>query len=91
VTGDEPDAGVGEPTVTVDSRGRLCPLPIIDLARAAADLPAGTVLAVVSDDPAAAADVPAWCRMRGQEYLGERPADGGTAYLVRTVSAAGAG
>jgi TusA-related sulfurtransferase len=80
-----------EPDVTVDARGRLCPLPIIDLARAAADVPPGTLIAVVADDPAAAADVPAWCRMRGQDYLGERPADGATSYLVRTVSAAGGG
>lgn len=80
-----------EPAVTVDARGRRCPLPIIDLARAAAGLPAGTVVAVVADDPAAAADVPAWCRMRGQDYLGERPADGGTAYLIRTVNAGGEG
>jgi cysteine desulfurase len=80
-----------EPAITVDSRGRLCPLPIIDLARAAAEVPAGTVVAVVSDDPAAAADVPAWCRMRGQDYLGERAAEGGTAYLIRTVNPAGAG
>jgi cysteine desulfurase len=80
-----------EPAVTVDARGRRCPLPIIDLARAAADVPAGTVVAVLADDPAAAADVPAWCRMRGQEYLGEQAADGGgTAYLIRTVSERGA-
>jgi cysteine desulfurase len=44
------------------------------------------VVAVLSDDAAARVDVPAWCRMRGQDYLGERAVDGGTAYLVRRLS-----
>ena len=61
----EPD----EP-VLVDSRGRRCPLPVIDLARAAATAPPGAVIDVLADDPAAAADIPAWCRMRGHAYLG---------------------
>jgi TusA-related sulfurtransferase len=73
--------------IVVDSRGRLCPLPVIDLARAAAGVDAvpGTVLVLLADDPAAAGDVPAWCAMRGHEYLGATPpdADGAAAYRVR--------
>ena len=43
-----------------------------------------TSVAVVSDDPAARYDVPAWCRMREQEYVGEDLADDGVPrYLVR--------
>jgi tRNA 2-thiouridine synthesizing protein A len=38
------------------------------------------VLRVLADDPAAANDIPAWCRMRDQEYLG---ATGGIAFDVR--------
>ena len=76
-------AGGPAPTV-VDSRGRRCPLPIIDLARAARGLPAGDEVEVWADDPAAASDVPAWCRLRRHEYLGSRPLDGrAVAYLVR--------
>jgi TusA-related sulfurtransferase len=42
---------------------------------------------VVSDDAAAAYDVPAWCRMQAQQYLGEELAeDGATRYLVRRVT-----
>lgn len=69
----------------VDSRGRRCPLPVVDLARAAAAQPPGTVLALLADDPAAATDVPAWCAMRGHEFLGAEPGDDGTAtrYTVR--------
>jgi TusA-related sulfurtransferase len=74
--------------LTVDSRGRRCPLPIIDLAAAARDAAAGTVITVIADDPAAASDVPAWCRMRGQTYEGSAPAgDGAVAYRVRITAA----
>ena len=77
-------AGTVTPDVLVDCLGRPCPVPVIELARAVAAAEAGTVVEVLSDDPAARLDVPAWCRMRGQEYAGEVAADDGTpAFLVR--------
>ena len=54
----------------LDCRGQRCPLPVIALARRLPELPVGAVVRVLADDPAAATDIPAWCRMRGQEYLG---------------------
>ena len=54
---------------TIDARGVLCPVPIIRLARAAAGAPAGTVLALLTDDPAAVHDVPAWCQLRGHALV----------------------
>jgi tRNA 2-thiouridine synthesizing protein A len=56
---------------------------VIALARRLPELPVGAVLRVLADDPAAANDIPAWCRLRGQEYLGPAGAD---AYEVRRVS-----
>lgn len=56
--------------ILVDARGLRCPLPVIRLAEAARDAAPGDVIEVWATDPAAAADIPAWCRMRGQEYLG---------------------
>lgn len=71
----------------LDCRGQVCPMPVIELSRRIADVEVGEVVAVVSDDPAARHDVPAWCRMREQEYVGEEAADDGTPrYLVRRVS-----
>lgn len=72
--------------IELDCRGQLCPLPIVALARRLPELAPGEVLAVVADDAAARVDVPAWCRMRGQEYVGEdRAADGVPRYLVRRL------
>jgi tRNA 2-thiouridine synthesizing protein A len=68
------------PDDVLDCRGQRCPLPVIALARRLPQLPVGTVLRVLADDPAAANDVPAWCRLRGQEYLGRAGPD---AYDVR--------
>ncbi|MFI2102115.1 sulfurtransferase TusA family protein [Isoptericola sp. NPDC019693] len=72
--------------VVVDARGLRCPLPVIRLAAAARDRPAGTLLTVLSTDPAARHDVPAWARMRGHTTVGEAEQtpdeDGGTAWSI---------
>ncbi|WP_183096333.1 sulfurtransferase TusA family protein [Nocardioides stalactiti] len=70
----------------LDCRGQVCPRPIIELARALPDLAVGDLVAVVADDPAARHDVAAWCRLRGQEYVGEETAeDGLPRYVVRRL------
>jgi tRNA 2-thiouridine synthesizing protein A len=74
-------------TTELDCRGQVCPGPIIELAKALPGVAVGELLAIVADDPAARHDVPAWCRMRGQEYVGEELAeDGVPRYLVRRLS-----
>lgn len=74
----------------LDCRGMICPRPVIELARHVEDVPPGGVVAVVADDAAAAYDVPAWCRMRGHEYVGVDHAEDGVArYLVRRTAPPG--
>jgi tRNA 2-thiouridine synthesizing protein A len=71
----------------LDCRGQLCPMPVIELAKHLGDVAVGELIAVASTDPAARHDVPAWCRMREHEYVGEdTAADGTPRYLVRRVS-----
>lgn len=72
----------------LDCRGMLCPRPIIELAKAFPEVAVGDVIEVLADDAAAAVDIPAWCRMREQEYLGAAPAsadDGAVRYSVRRL------
>lgn len=70
----------------LDARGRRCPLPILDLARHIGDIGIGETITVEADDPAAGADIQAWCRMRGHDYAGTaRAADGTPAYTVRRL------
>ena len=68
--------------ITLDCRGQRCPLPVIALARAIPAVAVGEVVRVLADDPAAANDIPAWCRMKGQEFV----SGAGTTFDVRRVS-----
>lgn len=73
-------------SLVVDALGKRCPLPVIELAKVIGDVPVGGTVTVLADDEAARLDIPAWCEMRGQEYVGEEPADHGAAYVVRRSS-----
>jgi tRNA 2-thiouridine synthesizing protein A len=52
------------PLITIDALGRKCPIPIIWLSEQIRDVPIGSVIAVLADDPAAYSDIPAWCEMK---------------------------
>ena len=67
----------------LDARGKRCPLPVILLARLVPDVEVGSVVRVLADDPAAAVDIPAWCRLKGHEYVGA--VDEGPGYDVRRI------
>jgi tRNA 2-thiouridine synthesizing protein A len=69
-----------DPLEVLDCLGQRCPLPVIALAGRLPELPVGAVLRVLADDPAARGDIAAWCRMRGQEFVG---AQGEGAFDVR--------
>ncbi|WP_329121439.1 cysteine desulfurase/sulfurtransferase TusA family protein [Streptomyces sp. NBC_01353] len=74
-------------SLVVDALGKRCPIPVIELAKVIDDVPLGGTVTVLADDEAARLDIPAWCEMRGQEYVGEEPSPkGGTAYVVRRVA-----
>jgi tRNA 2-thiouridine synthesizing protein A len=72
--------------LVLDCRGMRCPMPVIELARRIGDVPVGGTVGVAATDVAARVDVPAWCRMREQEYVGEQVADDGVpVFVVRRV------
>lgn len=76
-----------EPVLELDCRDLRCPMPVIELAKHLADVSVGELIGVVAHDVAARVDVPAWCRLREQEYAGEDTAsDGAPRYLVRRLS-----
>ncbi len=69
--------------MVIDCLGQKCPLPVIALARQIGKVEVGDVIRVLADDPAARNDIPAWCRMKEQEYLGSPEED---AFEVRRLS-----
>ena len=68
---------------TLDAIGLLCPLPVLKARKRLAALPAGAVLRLLADDPAAVIDVPHFCAEAGHEFLGDREEAGHRAYLIR--------
>ncbi|KKD03675.1 cysteine desulfurase [Streptomyces sp. WM6386] len=80
-----PVAVMKEDELVVDALGKRCPIPVIELAKVIGDVTVGGLIRVLSDDEAARLDIPAWCEMREQEYVGEEPAEKGTAYLIRRL------
>ena len=69
--------------LVLDCLGWLCPRPVIELGRRLGEVEVDETILVLADDVAARTDIPAWCRLRGQEYVGEvQPA----AYRVRRIS-----
>ncbi|RSS83456.1 aminotransferase class V-fold PLP-dependent enzyme [Streptomyces sp. WAC06614] len=76
-------------SVEVDAVGLRCPQPVIELAKAIGTVAVGGVVTVLSDDEVARLDIPAWCTLRGHEYLGEAEAEAGggaVAYRVRRAA-----
>jgi len=73
-------AGIGP--VVVDATGTACPMPIIMLARRAKELSPGAEITVLATDVAAKHDVPAWCRMTANTFVGQKETDGGAVALT---------
>jgi tRNA 2-thiouridine synthesizing protein A len=77
---------VTDDPAVVDARGERCPLPVIRLARLVRERPDLTIVTVLATDPAAAHDVPAWCRMRGHRFVEARDEGDHAAYVVELVT-----
>jgi tRNA 2-thiouridine synthesizing protein A len=54
---------------TLDVRYLLCPLPVIRTQQKVKELKPGDVLEIISTDPGALHDIPAWCRVNGHRVL----------------------
>jgi len=59
-----------KPDAILDTVGLACPMPIYKASAKIKELQPGQVLEVQSDDDGIEKDMPAWCRLTGNEYLG---------------------
>lgn len=80
-----PAPAIAPPHLVVDALGRKCPIPIIMVAERIREIPVGSVVAVLADDVAARTDVPAWCRMKSQEFVAEETLPRGWAFHIRRM------
>lgn len=67
----------------LDCLGKACPVPVIELAKAVAEMSPGDTVTVVCDDPGAKVDIPVWCRMKRQELMATSDVDGVFRFTVR--------
>ena len=67
----------------LDAIGLLCPLPVLKARKRLKSMKGGSVLRLLTTDPAARIDVPHFCNESGNELIGLEPAGQATAYLIR--------
>jgi len=65
-----------KPDAVLDCVGLACPMPIFKTSGKIKELMSGQVLEVLSDDDGIVKDMPAWCRLTGNEFLGLAKSDG---------------
>jgi len=56
----------------LDTRGLLCPLPVIRTQNKVKELQIGDTLEIICTDPGVLHDIPVWCRINGHEVLASR-------------------
>jgi len=67
---------------TLDARRLFCPMPVIRTQDKIKELKVGDTLEVVSTDPGALNDIPAWSRINGHKILDMRETDDEVFVLV---------
>lgn len=76
-----------EKHTVVDSRGKFCPIPIMELFKAYRGSQDGDLIELLATDPAAKPDVAAWAKNNGSEVLDVIDEPGYTRILVRVAKA----
>ena len=59
-----------KPDEILDCVGLACPMPIFKTSNKIKELASGQLLEVQSDDDGIVKDMPAWCKLTGNEFLG---------------------
>jgi len=59
-----------KPDAVLDCVGLACPMPIFKTSTKIKELQPGQILEVQSDDGGIEKDMPAWCKLTGNEFLG---------------------
>lgn len=56
-------------TQTLDTKGQLCPIPVIKTQNLIQRLSSGDMLRIEATDPGVMHDIPAWCRINGHRII----------------------
>jgi TusA-related sulfurtransferase len=72
-----------KPDEILDCVGLSCPMPILKTSIKIKEMKPGQVLEVQSDDDGIEKDMPAWCDVTGNEYIGQVKQNGEYRVYVR--------
>lgn len=67
----------------LDTRGELCPMPVIKAKMTINALSSGQVLKLIASDPGSRADIPSWARMSGHQLVRQDLEDGAFVFWVK--------
>lgn len=67
----------------LDTRGLMCPEPVMLLHNAVRDIAAGECLQVLATDPSTQRDIPRFCSFLGHELVEQGEGDGEFWYVIR--------
>lgn len=72
----------------LDTRGLMCPEPVMLLHNAVRDINNGELLEVLATDPSTQRDIPRFCSFLGHELVETSEAEGVFRYLIRKQTSA---
>ncbi len=71
---------------TLDTKGLLCPLPVLKARKLLKTMPEGAILEVLATDPGAVKDFAAFCRTTGYLLVESSEAAGVLRFLIRKTA-----
>ena len=69
--------------IELDTRGLLCPLPVLKLRKAIQKIEANGKIRLITDDPAAIVDVPHFCNEQGYQITESLQENGNNLFIIK--------
>jgi len=69
--------------VSIDTKGRACPMPVLNTKTALNNMATGEILEVIADDHGSESDIPALIRRLGHELIEVKKDDDAYFFLIR--------
>jgi len=70
----------------LDARRMFCPMPVIRTQDRIKQLEPGDTLEIVSTDPGALNDIPAWCRINGHKVIETREVNDEVIVIIEVMA-----
>jgi TusA-related sulfurtransferase len=70
---------------TLDLKGLVCPIPIVKVSQAVKGMQIGEMVEAFATDPGVLGDIPAWCKISGNEMVKMERVDKGFRFVVRKL------